>query len=258
MDSPAFAVDSGPQSTEWVDLHNDLFSLKMPRGKLLERFDARVLSTDERQQLGPILDEWERIAREKKKAYDSDKAERQPIKYSRENPFLNSQYIIAGLKCDLDHKNNYYVGAYDKKTAQLQAVGAVTFCDENNRFSIQYLATHPGNIRCKLNKNRISGAVSRVILEIEDRAKKFEIAEIKVSALTGCRTFYQHIGFQPLRPPHRYFWMHFISSEAKIKWMEKNQEYLKNPILEEEDKTEESSEEDDFNKVILDLKEINI
>lgn len=259
MDSPILAVDSGQQSTEWVDLQNDFFELKVPREKLFEKFDARVLIDAEKRQLGPILDQWERIAEKKAGLYSRYKLKKQPENHLYVNPFLNSSQIINQLKFELTDRHNYYIGAYDKTTSELQALATVTFRSKTNGFVIGYLATHPNNIRSKgVNPERVSGAASRVILEIEEWARDEKVNYIKLRAVIGSRSFYQHIGFQPLQPPYRHFWIYAITLQAKIDWIEKNQEYLKNLVLNEDDKTEESSEEDVVDKVIVEFNELNI
>lgn len=235
-------------------LSDDYFDLKIPANKLQQRFDAHLLSEDEKQDLKQILEEWKKIAQEKLiiyKDYKGGKAQiqRKMLRNYNNNPFSKIVNLINNIENIFNNDSNYFFGSYDKETRKLQALGVIEkpqMMDDLYTIILEYLVSHPNNIRTRCNKNveRKPGAASSVIYAIanlQDNSQKVD--RVCLIALNGARTYYEHINFKPMESPKRFMWELPLTTSAKESWIEANQDFLKNPNLDYGDKTEETSEE---------------
>jgi len=157
------------------------------------------LKINQREELSKTFEVWKQFAQEK-----SEKESQQ------KNIFANSKDIclwgIDTLKKDVDCKHRIFICTQSAFNPE-----AITIISEKTTapsadspskpyLYVEYLVTHPKNIRSPLNENepnRVNGAGSAIISALIQLGREENKDTIQLHSLSSARPFYEKLGFIP-------------------------------------------------------------
>jgi hypothetical protein len=155
--------------------------------------NARELTDDEKIELTKITKTWDAFARNKAKQVSTSQK-------VFEDSISLCNYIISALNNN-QAKYRFFICTQSQKNLDVEAI-AVTSEKVSSAVKpylyVEYLMTHPKNIRSTLNENephRVTGAATKIISHLTEVAQKANMSEIHLYSLNSARGFYQKNGF---------------------------------------------------------------
>lgn len=155
--------------------------------------NVRELTPNEKNKLIKITDTWNTFAQSKA-------SQSSPTQKVFEDSSSLCKYIISALN-DKTNKYKFYVCTQAQKDTDVEAIAVISekvSSVAKPHLYVEFLMTHPKNIRSPLNENepnRVTGAATKIISYLAEVAKQRRIDEIHLFSLNSARGFYEKIGF---------------------------------------------------------------
>lgn len=145
-----------------------------------------------------IAQKWKNLADKKISTFENDLSDNEFILLESSSRICGELAMDGNLRKDKNKKSLVKWDTMVVCHSQNHKIQAIA-CFRKSEVHLDWLVTHPNNLRCRINTSRIQGAGKKIILYLAQTAF-YSNKNLIVSADDEAVSFYERMGFDPFKP----------------------------------------------------------